>query len=658
MAAFEQSTTRSPSQRGPSILRKTDGLDYPKMEASQTGSYVRTHLTNTPNSSDSSLIFPNILPSLESRVTPANPKLTPAYLSEPCLGRPLSPSEHAPFPALVSMAELSHSVGAVGTQLARRDAVWREGLGLMAATLGVDIPIQTVPADIQKSERISEETPNLIRLPDKRASGKSEKSQHVGITGSEVSELLVKNRRLGKVQFVHLNIKEKCAYRPYDLQVAPESQVDPEHYIFSPFSVLHVQPDHSSELMTLGEWHRDSVLWRALQEIPFFRKFLLRKTFIKWHTNVRHLCLLKRRDYLQRTHLLAVPQFGAALLQFSRLIEELKRVHWLPVDDSQSYTLIQFQGALYRKNHEARGRLEKFLQYRTIILNMVQDDSYKVFQDLQTQFEKAKSGFGTQSISLQHTQQIEVYKSLQEAKIILERLGDMASLADHMIIQNLVTIAQREVTTFIKKVMQEGQLDRRSLFQAHLVFDSDSQLTLFPSAHLFADTLLGALKSVADSALQVFDFFNNTSDNQDTETENKPAGNWSSPQWDTCFKGLGDTDSELSDIMVPKLVSHLHSKVSKEPRLIFSQLGAVRVSGHQVKGQYYTLCREKLEWNLLLHGGVQEAERKLHEITEALSRSLNKSIKRWPWRCLRFLQQLIQQAARTFILLRSRLGGP
>ncbi|KAK6485788.1 dynein heavy chain domain-containing protein 1-like [Huso huso] len=296
--------------------------------------------------------------------------------------------------------------------------------------------------------------------------------------------------------------------------------------------------------------------------------------FHRWHTNVRHLCLLKRCDYLQRLHLLAVPQFGAALLQFSRLIEELKRVHWLPLDDSQSYTLIQFQGALYRKNREARGRLEKFLQYRTIILNMVQDDSYKVFQDLQTQLEKAKSGFGTQSISLQHTQQIEIDKSLQEAKSILQRLGNMASLADHMIVQNLVTIVQREVTIFIKKVMQAGQLDRRSLFQAHFVFDSDSQLTLFPSAHLFADTLLGALKSVADSALQVFDCFSNTSDNQDTETENKPAGNWSSPRWDTGFKGLGDTDSELSDIMVPKFVSHLHSKVSKEPRLVFSQLGA------------------------------------------------------------------------------------
>lgn len=70
--------------------------------------------------------------------------------------------------------------------------------------------------------------------------------------------------------------------------------------------------------------------------------------------------------------------------------------------------------------------------------------------------------------------------------------------------------------------------------------------------------------------------------------------------------------------MVPKFVSHLHSKVSKEPRLVFSQLGAVRVSGQQVKGQYYTLCREKLEWHLHLHGGVQEAERELHEMTEVI----------------------------------------
>lgn len=59
--------------------------------------------------------------------------------------------------------------------------------------------------------------------------------------------------------------------------VVPPNKVNSEHYIFSPFGVLHVHPVEGSEAMTLGTWHHSSVLWQQLQFIPFFKYFLLRK---------------------------------------------------------------------------------------------------------------------------------------------------------------------------------------------------------------------------------------------------------------------------------------------------------------------------------------------------------------------------------------------
>lgn len=65
--------------------------------------------------------------------------------------------------------------------------------------------------------------------------------------------------------------------RPYNLIVVPPSKVNPEHYIFSPFGILHVHPVEGSETMTLGTWHRNSTVWHELQRIPFFKNCLLRK---------------------------------------------------------------------------------------------------------------------------------------------------------------------------------------------------------------------------------------------------------------------------------------------------------------------------------------------------------------------------------------------
>lgn len=69
--------------------------------------------------------------------------------------------------------------------------------------------------------------------------------------------------------------------RPYDLVAVPKRLVNPQHYIFSPFGVLHVHPEEGSEAFSLGELHRQAVLWQLLQYIPFFRLFLVRKAFVR-----------------------------------------------------------------------------------------------------------------------------------------------------------------------------------------------------------------------------------------------------------------------------------------------------------------------------------------------------------------------------------------
>jgi len=59
-------------------------------------------------------------------------------------------------------------------------------------------------------------------------------------------------------------------------------QVNPEHYVFSTFGVLHVYPDQPAESMSLSDWQREAVLWTAVSNIPFFKNFLVLKMFCKY----------------------------------------------------------------------------------------------------------------------------------------------------------------------------------------------------------------------------------------------------------------------------------------------------------------------------------------------------------------------------------------
>ena len=68
-------------------------------------------------------------------------------------------------------------------------------------------------------------------------------------------------------------------FRPYDLRVVHLSEAGPEHYVFTPDSVLHMTEGGYGGAVSVAEWSRESVLWKALQEIPFFREFKLQKAF-------------------------------------------------------------------------------------------------------------------------------------------------------------------------------------------------------------------------------------------------------------------------------------------------------------------------------------------------------------------------------------------
>uniref|UniRef100_H3AK55 Uncharacterized protein n=1 Tax=Latimeria chalumnae TaxID=7897 RepID=H3AK55_LATCH len=301
----------------------------------------------------------------------------PAFSGQPCpfvLERAGETAEEFFQPAPLTLDDLQKSVALVGSEVAREEMLWMSNLGHMPLILGVNMGVQFRPlgswADSEETERVTKDTMPKLGVEGQLGTGRRSTDQP--LTGRRTAEELIKNRHLEQIKFLYLNIRPSRYFRPYDLTVVPKENVNAEHYVFSPFGVLHVYSDHSSEAMTLGEWHQEAIIWRTLQEIPFFRNYLLKKAFTCWSKNVRHQVLLKRWELLENQLLPTIPHFGATLLLgFLRLSQELKCIHWFPQDLSQCCTLMEFQQTLNKKNMEARELLDKFFSFCSLVLQLV-----------------------------------------------------------------------------------------------------------------------------------------------------------------------------------------------------------------------------------------------------------------------------------------------
>ncbi|XP_074839215.1 dynein heavy chain domain-containing protein 1-like [Carettochelys insculpta] len=428
----------------------------------------------------------------------------PAFAGQPCpFG--LEQEGEAPAavcqPGAVTLQELPRCVALVGTELAQEETPWKSSLGLMAHTLRTEVPVKYCCTEPWLLPESGPEAP----MPAPQVTGAEEgfSWQALPLTGLQAAEICVGNRHLGHITFIYLNIAPNRHFRPYDLVVVQKRQAKPQHYIFSPFGVLHVHPQEGAEAMTLAEWHREAVLWQLLQCIPFFRHCLVRKAFARWWQNVKHLQLLRRQETLGSHLLLAVPHFGAALLHISRLLQELRSVHWLPQDDSKCYTFPELQRALAQENGRARGLLRRFLTLCSAILELVRDDTYKLVHGLQTQVKSYKLYITKESLYQQRVHYRELEKRLKEAEFWMQRLGSLAQLVNLMTCQNLVSIVQEEITSFVSNIMKGGGTSREAVLHVHLEFDTDSQLVPFPSDQVLENSLLGALDAVVESVLQV-----------------------------------------------------------------------------------------------------------------------------------------------------------
>uniref|UniRef100_H9GRX1 Dynein heavy chain domain 1 n=1 Tax=Anolis carolinensis TaxID=28377 RepID=H9GRX1_ANOCA len=449
----------------------------------------------------------------------------------------------------VSLQELQRSLGPVGSQVVQKEAA-PGSLGIMALALATDVPTQFLEEPSSTKEEKKEE--------EKMAGAGASPGKGPPMTGLQAAELFATNRHAGRIGFLYLNVAPNRHFRPYDLVAVPKHLTHPHHYVFSPFGVLHVRPREGSEACSLGEWHREAVLWQLLQYIPFFRLYLVRKR-------------LKRTQKL-RLHLLqAVPHFGAALLQISRLLQELCSAHWLPINDVRCYSFPELQNALVQERSLTEGLLRRFLLLCSSILELVRDDTYKMVHGMQTRVENYKLYITRESLYKQRMQFEGLQSRLREAESWLQRLGLLALLANFLICQTLVSAIQEDTVAFV------GLL--QWLIPIPLLL---SRLCLLgvpfskPEPFLSVSSPLAAISVIGRSL---------------STLKGSPSD-------------LAAELERLEPLPTPILCG-------EEPQLVhrldLKAFGGLEVVGHRLRSEYPLLSREQLEQDLRSDGVIQEA---------------------------------------------------
>nr|KAF6324397.1 dynein heavy chain domain 1 [Myotis myotis] len=408
----------------------------------------------------------------------------------------------------LTLPELQHSLGIVGAEVAVNEAPWRDGLGLLSLALAADIPVQYESSGTEDTEEEPVGRKKTKSQLDSEVSEKTfKKSSTSGLPptsrlSSQAMAILKTERYLKKIHFIYLNVAPSRYFRPYSLVVVPPNKVNPEHYIFSPFGVLHVHPKEATETMTLGTWHRHFVLWQLLQLIPFFKYCLLRKAWACWRKTVKFQRLHRCRNFLGRHLLFAVPHFGVALLHISRLLQELHSVSWLPQEPDRCYELLDLQRALTQENHKALELLSHCLQLCKSILDMVQEDTYQMQQGLQERVKNCQRvGTDQGSIYLRKVQCQQLEQKLKRVEAWLLQLGQLARLVHYMICQSLVSVIEEKITAFVTNILKAPR--QNPFLSAQLVFNRRGQLSHEPCIEDIIQILTGGLQYVKVSALKV-----------------------------------------------------------------------------------------------------------------------------------------------------------
>ena len=404
-------------------------------------------------------------------------------------------------PKPLCMEDLKQSLPAVVRELVKREAAFGCSLGMTEAALDINLPqtfIPTPPSTPRKSPSLPIIRPPVLESSRENLIEQEGKKEKVFKTGREIVELFVKGRFMGEMKFAYLNLAPSQRYDPYNLIEVPKEKINPEHFVISSHSILHVQANRPSESQPLAEWYKEACQFQAISKIGFFKNFLLSKMFRKWKVIKKFSHFLKVEAGLERALIHTVPSFGSALLRVSGLLQDLSKITFLPFETNECYTLEEFEDLSFKTLDTGRNYVKRFFDYCQMIVDKTQENCFDYLHYCQAQVSRHNHNY-RESLTLSKKKRVTRQHNLRLARDEVRCLGTFTALVDQIIAANLLYLAQSNVCRFVDSTMPGPLPERDGLFCAKLVFNETNKLVLSPSSNQFTHAVLATLHNVLSS---------------------------------------------------------------------------------------------------------------------------------------------------------------
>ena len=408
----------------------------------------------------------------------------------------------------LNIVDLRKSLPFVVYEIGLREASWGKPLGITATALNTDLAEmlpEVVSPRTSRPHPIDDVSSTSRKFVQDKKDALEEKAVKRPLTGRELVERFVKGHFLKSTKFAYLNRTESKHYDPYNLTVVPRKKIKPEHFVVSSHAILHVIPNHPSELVPLNEWYKEALLFSAARKFHFFKNFLMAKMFLRWKrvkkvSQFRALC-----DNVSKSMITCTAGFGSALLRIYSLVVDLDQVQLLPFNDQRCKPLPDFNDITIKLLNDAQECLKLFYSYCLSVVNKTKENCFEYLEYCKDQLGRKTRNPGGQSISVVKERKAIKLQNMKLAHHEIFQLERFIQLVEQILIAKLLTLARRNVCSFVNDVLDCKIIRDRGLFNVSLEFDKTDKLVLNPGYVMIQGSLYFALESVVKILCQSSD---------------------------------------------------------------------------------------------------------------------------------------------------------
>lgn len=400
----------------------------------------------------------------------------------------------------LSLIDLRISLTEVVKEISTRESVLGVPLGMTILALDVNLPPTHTPSPPPKLK------PPSVPVTSQKNVGKDSELERkklvakketvfVPRTAMEIVEDFIKGSFLGELKFAYVNFAPSERYNPYNLIEVPKDRVDPEHFIISTHSILHVAPNCPSESQLITDWYIEASTFQAVMNLSLFKNFILKKAFMKLKNAKKFTFFKKTKNDIEQSLIQNVQTFGSALLRISSLLSDLSKVTFLPFETKSCYSLSDFEEQSFKTSDTGRTYVNKFFAFCQMIVNKTQSNCFEYLKYCEAQIKSHRHNY-KESLSVSKEKKQVRQRNLRLAHEEVAKLGNFVNLVDHIIIQNLITVAQTNICRFVDVTLPGPRPDREALFKADIVFNDNHRLVLSPSTKQLTYSISSSLEIV------------------------------------------------------------------------------------------------------------------------------------------------------------------